>query len=146
MTVAPIPAPAPRSGGAFILPQPWHHVSMRALAVTSNVDIYRTANVLVKRHGQDAPIEAAMRADVMLDKGDLEGYAAWKRILRAVEELRARPCKMAVAAGCFLIRQTGGRAGRMARRIQPRGRLARAVPHGSPGAQEGPCAGQDARH
>jgi hypothetical protein len=24
----------------------------------------------------------------MLEKGDLDGYAAWRRILRAVEELR----------------------------------------------------------
>ncbi len=53
-----------------------------------NLDIYRSANVLVKQHGQDAPIEAAMRADAMLDKGDLEGYTVWKRILRAVEELQ----------------------------------------------------------
>ncbi len=48
----------------------------------------RSANLLVKRHGQDAPIEAAMRADAMLDKGNLAGYAAWKRILRAVGELQ----------------------------------------------------------
>ncbi len=53
-----------------------------------DLDIYRVANLLVKRHGQDAPIEAAMHADAMLDKGDLDGYAVWKRILRAVEELR----------------------------------------------------------
>ncbi len=53
-----------------------------------DIDIYRVANLLVKRHGQDAPIEAAMRADAMLDKGDLDGYAAWKRILKAVEELQ----------------------------------------------------------
>ena len=53
-----------------------------------DLDIYRTANLLVKRHGQDAPIHAAMRADAMLEKGDLEGYAVWKRILRAVEELQ----------------------------------------------------------
>ncbi len=44
--------------------------------------------MLVKQHGQDAPIHAAMRADAMLDKGDLDGYAVWKRILRAVEELQ----------------------------------------------------------
>ncbi len=42
----------------------------------------------MKRHGEDAPIEAAMRADAMFDRGDLGGYAVWKRILRAVEELR----------------------------------------------------------
>jgi hypothetical protein len=29
-----------------------------------------------------------MRADAMLDKGDLDGYAVWKRILRAVRELQ----------------------------------------------------------
>ena len=44
------------------------------------------------RLGQDAPIHAAMRADATLDKGDLDGYAVWKRVLRAVEELqRAEP-------------------------------------------------------
>ncbi len=29
-----------------------------------------------------------MRADAMLEKGDLGGYAVWKRVLRAVEELQ----------------------------------------------------------
>ncbi len=29
-----------------------------------------------------------MRADAMLDKGDLDGLAVWKRILKAVEELQ----------------------------------------------------------
>ena len=52
-----------------------------------NLDIYRSAQVLVKRHGQDAPIHAAMRADAMLEKGDLDGCAVWRRILRVVEEL-----------------------------------------------------------
>ena len=31
-----------------------------------DLDIWRSANLLVKRHGDDAPIEAAMRADAML--------------------------------------------------------------------------------
>ncbi len=53
-----------------------------------DLDIYRSAQVLVKQHGEDAPIQAAMRVDAMLDKGDLDGYAVWKRILRAVEELQ----------------------------------------------------------
>ncbi len=56
--------------------------------MTSDLDIYRSAQALVKQHGQDAPIEAAMRADAMLGKGDLAGVAVWKRILRAVEELQ----------------------------------------------------------
>ena len=56
--------------------------------MTSDLDIYRSANLLVKQHGQDAPIHAAMQADAMLDTGDLDGYAVWQRILRAVEELQ----------------------------------------------------------
>ncbi len=54
-----------------------------------DLDIYRSAKVLVKRHSEDAPIYAATRADAMLDKGDLDGAAVWKRILRAVEELQS---------------------------------------------------------
>ncbi len=53
----------------------------------SNLDIYHSANFLVKHHGEDAPILAAMWADAMLEKGDLDGYAVWRRILQAVEEL-----------------------------------------------------------
>ncbi len=57
-----------------------------------NLDIYRAANVIIKQHGQDAPIHAAMRADAMLDRVDLDAYSVWRRILRAMEELRrARP-------------------------------------------------------
>ena len=56
--------------------------------MTSDLDIYRSAQVLVDHHGQDAPIEAAMRADAMLEGGDLGGCAVWKRILWAVEELQ----------------------------------------------------------
>ena len=51
---------------------------------------HRTANLLVKRRSQDAPIDAAKRADAMLEKGDLEGCAVWKRVLRAAEELLSK--------------------------------------------------------
>jgi hypothetical protein len=36
-----------------------------------DLDIYRSANVLIHEHGEDAAIEAAMRADAVLEKGDL---------------------------------------------------------------------------
>ncbi len=45
--------------------------------MTADLDIYRSANVLIREHGEDAPIEAAMRADAMLEKGDLDGAATW---------------------------------------------------------------------
>ncbi len=52
-----------------------------------DLDIYRAANDLIERHGEDAALEAAMRANAMLEKGDLEGQVVWKRIVRAVEEV-----------------------------------------------------------
>ncbi len=46
----------------------------------------------MKQHGQDAPIHATMRANAMLERGDLGGLAVWRRILRAVKELQgAKP-------------------------------------------------------
>ena len=58
--------------------------------MVSNLDIYRSANVLIRECGEDAAIEAAMRADAMLNKGDLDGCAVWKRIVRAVEEIQRK--------------------------------------------------------
>ncbi len=57
--------------------------------MTLDIDIWRSANVLVKAHGEDAPVQTAMRADAMLEKGDLDGYAVWKRIIQAIENLRS---------------------------------------------------------
>ena len=54
------------------------------------LDIWRSAQVLMKHHGQDAPIEAAMRADAMLEKDDLHGYAVWKRVAKIAAELLSK--------------------------------------------------------
>jgi hypothetical protein len=43
-------------------------------------DIHRYANDLVTKHGEDAPIQAAMRAHTLLNQGDHAGYALWRRI------------------------------------------------------------------
>ncbi len=55
--------------------------------MTSDLDIYRSANELIKQHGDAADIEAAMRADERLAAGDMEGEAVWLRIIKAIEEL-----------------------------------------------------------
>ncbi len=56
--------------------------------MTSDLDIYRSAQVLIREHGEDAALDATTRAIAMLNKGDLDHYAVWKRILRAVEEIQ----------------------------------------------------------
>ncbi len=54
----------------------------------SDLNIYRAATVIINQFGEDAPIHAAMWADATLEADDVDAYAVWKRILRAVEELR----------------------------------------------------------
>ncbi len=55
--------------------------------MTSDLDIYRSANELIEQHGDAADIEAAMRADERLAAGDMEGEAVWLRIVKAREEV-----------------------------------------------------------
>ena len=57
-----------------------------------DLDIYRSAAAFIDQHGDEAPIHAAMKADDMLERGDMDGRAVWLRIVDAVRELlRERP-------------------------------------------------------
>ena len=55
--------------------------------MTSDLNIYRSANEFIKQHGEDAPLHAAMRADELMEAGDMDGRAVWLRIVMAIEEL-----------------------------------------------------------
>ena len=55
--------------------------------MTSDLDIYRSAHALIQQHGEAAAVEGAMSADAMLDEGDLDGAAVWRRIVAAINEL-----------------------------------------------------------
>lgn len=57
--------------------------------MTDDIDIYRSARALINQHGNEAAIHAAMRADELLDAGDMAGCAVWKRIIRAIDEMLA---------------------------------------------------------
>ena len=56
--------------------------------MTSDLDIYRTTNALIRELGEAAALEAAQRADAMLEKGSLDGQRVWKRVLAAVKEIQ----------------------------------------------------------
>ena len=51
---------------------------------------------MMKRHGEDAPIEAAMRADAYLEQGDMDGRAVWIRIIASIKDLEAKEPEGAV--------------------------------------------------
>jgi hypothetical protein len=61
----------------------------------SDLDIWRSANELIKQFGDTADIEAAARADALLDKGDLDGQRVWLRILKAIDEMQKIPSSKA---------------------------------------------------
>ena len=48
--------------------------------MTDDDTIRQHANELVNAHGMDAPIQAAMRVQDLLDQGDHGGSALWRRI------------------------------------------------------------------
>ena len=58
----------------------------------SDLDIYRSAKLIIDKYGDGAAAEAARRADAFLKRGDAGGHAVWKRIGQAAEELgRTKP-------------------------------------------------------
>ena len=59
-----------------------------ARPMISHLDIFRSAAVLIREHGGNASLEAAQRTDAMLEKGDVESAAVWRRIVKAVEEIQ----------------------------------------------------------
>ena len=54
------------------------------------LNTYRAANLLTKQHGDEAAIHPVMRTDELLDAGDLDGAAVWRRIIRAIEKLQRK--------------------------------------------------------
>jgi hypothetical protein len=53
--------------------------------MTSDLDIYRTASVLIREHDDEADFVAAQRADSFLEAGDIDGQMIWKRVLKAIK-------------------------------------------------------------
>jgi len=54
----------------------------------TDLDIYRSAAVLIEHHGENAKIEACLRADAMMEKGNLDANAFWLDVVRAIEDLQ----------------------------------------------------------
>lgn len=54
-----------------------------------DIDIHCAAWLMIRRYGEDAATQAAMRGDPVLAKGDLDGMLVWLAIVRAIERLQA---------------------------------------------------------
>jgi hypothetical protein len=56
-------------------------------AVIPEIDIWRVANLMLKRYGDHAEAESAGRADELAANGDTAGVAVWRRIIDAIGQL-----------------------------------------------------------
>jgi len=57
------------------------------------LDVWRTAHVLMKQHGDQAALVAAKRSDELFAVNDFVGATVFHRIVRAILDLeRKRPC------------------------------------------------------
>jgi hypothetical protein len=54
---------------------------------TSETDIFRSAESLIRNHGEKAAMECANMVDRWTARGDLEAADVWRRVLRAVRKM-----------------------------------------------------------
>jgi hypothetical protein len=55
--------------------------------VIPEIDIWRAANLMLKRYGEKAFEESGTRADELAADGDRDGTSTWRRITDAVVRL-----------------------------------------------------------
>lgn len=55
---------------------------------------WAVANHYVTKHGEDAPLQLAIRADELLERGDLAGSQTFIAIMKKSEELLAAPARL----------------------------------------------------
>ena len=52
---------------------------MTAMAMTDDIDIFRSAKLYIDAHGDQAALQAAMQSDALLAAGDMDGAATWRK-------------------------------------------------------------------
>jgi hypothetical protein len=84
----PLPPPSVRRYGfASSGSNLYRTLSDKFSRVISELEIWRAANLLLKRYGDKAGAEGSARADALAAAGDCEGEAVWGRITHTVAQL-----------------------------------------------------------
>lgn len=68
------------------------------------LEIWRAANLVIQHYGENAEIQAAQRADLILERGDGDGQNLWMRITRAIVALQAPRGSVALGSGLITSR------------------------------------------
>jgi hypothetical protein len=61
--------------------------SLQFTGVISEIDIWRAANLMLKRYGEKAFEASSTRGEELAADGDHDGASTWRRITAAVEQL-----------------------------------------------------------
>ena len=56
--------------------------------MTSDLEVIRAASSLIREYGDQVNLEAAQRANALLEKGDLRAQSDWARVVEAVEGIQ----------------------------------------------------------
>jgi len=73
--------------GSHLRLKEWRSKACNLVRVTPEIDIWRAANLMLKRYGEKALEESAARADELAAQDDYNGAAVWRRITDAVGQL-----------------------------------------------------------
>jgi hypothetical protein len=52
------------------------------------IDIYRSAKLLIDQYGADAAVQAGKKAAAMKMRGDMQRWVIWKRIGQAIADIQ----------------------------------------------------------
>lgn len=55
------------------------------------IDIWRSAHLMIRQHGEQAGYEAGRRAGDLLKAGDSIGFEVWVKIAKAIEVIGQAP-------------------------------------------------------
>jgi len=58
--------------------------------VIPEIDIWRVSNLMLKRYGDEADTESALRAEELAEQGDHNGAAVWRRVTDAIGQLASK--------------------------------------------------------
>ena len=69
------------------------------------IDIWRSAQLLIKQHGKEVGLKADLRVSELTKKGDTTGADVWKLIRSAIEKLQNEsPSDESLVPPIYLIR------------------------------------------
>ena len=66
------------------------YFNVNEVAGPLGVNIWQMALLMEQRYGADATLESVVLAEHLLEDGDCEGAAMWRRIREAIEWLQAK--------------------------------------------------------